>query len=187
MLNKNKENNKLNYKLVNVALLTLIAFLVYLSGNFWIRVLKIIIKIFLPFLFAFAIAYALYPFLEKMRRKGLPKWLGVSIIMVSIIALISLIIYLITTVMVGQIGGLFTNIVEFLDSLKNSNSTIHIAGFETSIESVLKEVFSNVSSHVQNGAISFINVSLSYIANLFMVIAGFIYFLIDMDKIINKV
>lgn len=183
MLNKNKENNKLNYKLVNVALLTLIAFLVYLSGNFWIRVLKIIIKIFLPFLFAFAIAYALYPFLEKMRRKGLPKWLGVSIIMVSIIALISLIIYLITTVMVGQIGGLFTNIVEFLDSLKNSNSTIHIAGFETSIESVLKEVFSNVSSHVQNGAISFINVSLSYIANLFMVIAGFIYFLIDMDKI----
>ena len=175
--------NKLNYKLVNIALIALIVFLVYLTGNLWMGILGIIVKIFLPFLFAFAIAYAVYPFLEKMKKKGLPKWLGVTIIMLSIAALIALIIYLVSTVLLGQIGGLFSNIMAFVDSLKSSSSSIQIAGFETSLESILKEIFNTISSHVSNGAISFINVSLSYIANIFMIVAGFIYFLIDMDKI----
>ena len=175
--------NKLNYKLVNLTLIALIAFLVYLTGDLWIGIIKIIFKIFLPFLFAFAIAYALYPFLEKMKRKGFPKWVGVTIIMTSIVALIALIIFLITTVLVGQIGSLFNNIIGFLDSMQKSNFSIKLAGFETSLESVLKDVFAAISSHVSNGAIRFLNVSVSYIANIFMVVAGFIYFLIDMDKI----
>ena len=175
--------NKINYKLVNLALIALIAFLVYLTGNLWIGIIKLIVKIFLPFLFAFAIAYAVYPFLEKMKKKGVPKWLGVTIIMTSIVALIALIIFLITTVLIGQIGSLFNNIIGFVDSMQKSNFSIKLAGFETSLEGVLKEVFATISSHFSNGAIKFLNVSLSYVANIFMVIAGFIYFLIDMEKI----
>ena len=135
MLNK----NKVNFKLVNFALIALVVFLVYLTGNLWMGIVGLIVKIFLPFLFAFAIAYAVYPFLEKMRKKGLPKWLGVTIIMVAITALIALIIFLITTVLVGQIGGLFSNIMGFVDSLQKSNFSIKLAGFETSVENVLKE------------------------------------------------
>lgn len=175
--------DKLNYKLVNIALIALIVFLVYLTGNLWTGILGIIIKIFLPFLFAFAIAYAVYPFLEKMRNKGLPKWLGVTIIMVAIALLIALIIFLVTTVLVGQIGSLFGNILGFFDSMQKSDFSIKLAGFETSLEGVLQDIFTGVSSHVSNGAIKFLNVSLSYIANIFMIVAGFIYFLIDMDKI----
>lgn len=177
------DKKKINYKLVNIALVALIVFLVYLTGNLWVGILKTIKNIFLPFLFAFAIAYALYPFLEKMRKKGLPKWLGVSIIMAVLAALIALIIYLITTVLVSQVGGLFKNIIEFVESLKDSGFSIKLGGFETSIESVLTNTFSNLNSHISNGAIRFLNISLSLVANIFMVVAGFIYFLIDMDKI----
>ena len=175
--------NKLNYKLVNIALIALIVFLVYLTGNLWIGIVGIIVKIFLPFLFAFAIAYAVYPFLEKMRKKGLPKWLGVSIIMAAITALAALVIFLVSTVLVGQIGSLFKNIIGFIDSMKESNFNITLGGYETSIEGVLKDSFASISSHISNGAIKFLNVSLSLLANIFMVVAGFIYFLIDMDKI----
>ena len=175
--------NKINYKLVNLALIALIAFLVYLTGNLWIGIIKLITKIFLPFLFAFAIAYAVYPFLEKMKKKGFPKWLGVTIIMAAIAALIALIIFLITTVLLGQVGSLFSGIIDFFDSLQKSNFSINLGGYETSLESVLKGVFSTFSSHVSNGAIKFLNVSLSLVANIFMVVAGFIYFLIDMEKI----
>ena len=177
------DKKKINYKLVNAALVVLIAFLVYLSGSFWLKIIKTLVKIFLPFLFAFAIAYALYPFLQKMRKKGLPKWMGISIIMLALLVLISLIIYLITTIMVNQVGGLFTNIIDFVESLKDSSMNIKLGGFETSIETVLTNTFSSLNSFVSNGAINLINVSLSVIANVFMVIAGFIYFLIDMDKI----
>ena len=36
--------NKINYKLVNLALIALIAFLVYLTGNLWIGIIKLITK-----------------------------------------------------------------------------------------------------------------------------------------------
>ena len=177
------DKKKINYKLVNAALVALIVFLVYLTGSLWRGILRTIKNIFLPFLFAFAIAYAVYPFLQKMRKKGLPKWLGVTIIMSAILALVTLVIYLISTVLLGQAGGLVGNLIKFLQSIEVSKFTINIAGFETSLENILKEVFNNLSSSVSSGAMSLINVSLSLVANLFMIIAGFIYFLIDMDKI----
>ena len=59
--------SKLNYKLINLALIAITIYFVYKTGNLWTGVTTKIVKIFLPFLFAFALAYALHPFLQKMR------------------------------------------------------------------------------------------------------------------------
>ena len=64
--------NKLDYKLVNLVLISLIVFLLYQTGNLWTGVIGKILEITLPFLFAFAIAYALYPFLQIMNEKKIP-------------------------------------------------------------------------------------------------------------------
>ena len=58
--------NKLDYKLINFALIALIAFLFYQAGSLLKEVLDKILDIVLPFLFAFAIAYAVYPTLKKI-------------------------------------------------------------------------------------------------------------------------
>ena len=63
--------NKLDYKLVNLALIVLIVFLLYQTGNLWIGVLSEFLHIILPFLFGFSIAYAIYPFLQKIEEKKL--------------------------------------------------------------------------------------------------------------------
>ena len=58
--------NNINYKLVNFALISLIIFLLYQTGNLWTGVISNFFKIMMPFIVAFVIAYALYPFLKYL-------------------------------------------------------------------------------------------------------------------------
>ena len=175
--------NKLDYKLVNFALITLIIFLLYQTGSLWTGVLNKVFEIAFPFLFAFAIAYALYPFLQKMEDKKIPKWLGITIIIGIILLLVSFIIYLITTVMLGQLSSLFQSIIEFINSLKNTTLDFNFAGLESSLTETFKRVLSNFGTYVSDGAINLIDSSVSFFSTLFIVFASFIYFLIDMKTI----
>lgn len=179
--------NKIDYKLVNISLIVLIVFLLYRTGNLWIGLTNKALQIVLPFLFAFALAYALYPFLQKMKSKNIPKWLGVSIIILLILALATLIVYLITTVMLGQLSSLFNSIIVFINSLQETSFDFNFAGLETSLTETFKTILTNLGTYVSDGAINIIDSSLGFLSKLFIVFAAFIYFLIDMDKIREEV
>lgn len=179
--------NKLNYKLVNVAIVVLIVFLLYQTGNLWMGVTNKILQIILPFLFAFAIAYALHPFLKKMQDKKIPKSLGVLIIITLILALASIVIYLITTVMWNQLSSLFNSIMAFINSIQESNFDINLAGLGTSLNDTFKTILANFGTYVSDGAINLIDSSIGLVSQVFIVFASFIYFLIDMDSIREEV
>lgn len=179
--------NKLDFKLINLALIALIVFLLYRTGNLWTGILGKIVQIILPFLFAFAFAYALYPFLQKMREKKIPKWLGVTIIIVLILALATLVIYLISTVMFGQLSSLFNNIIAFIESLQEKNFDFNFAGLETSLSDTFKTILSNFGTYVSDGAINLIDTSMALISKIFIIFAAFIYFLIDMEDIREEI
>ena len=179
--------NKLDYKLVNLALIALIVFLVYKTGNLWIGIVNKIVQIILPFLFAFALAYALYPFLQKMREKKFPKWLGVLIIIALMLIGIAFVVYLITTVMLGQLSSLFNSIIEFINSIQKHSFDFNLAGLETSLSDTFKEIISKFGTYVSDGAINLIDTSLSLFSKIFIGFASFIYFLIDMDKIREEI
>lgn len=179
--------NKLDYKLVNLALVALIVFLVYKTGNLWTGIVNKILQIFLPFLFAFALAYAMYPFLQKMREKKFPKWLGILIIISLILIGISIVVYLVTTVMLGQLSSLFNNIIEFVNSIQDNNLEFNLAGLETSLSDTFKTIISKFGTYVSDGAINLIDTSLSLLSKIFIGAASFIYFLIDMDKIREEI
>lgn len=179
--------NKIDFKLVNLALIALIVFLIYRTGNLWIGVLNKIVAIALPFLFAFAFAYAVYPFLQKMQEKKLPKWLGVTIIIFLILALATVVIYLISTVMFGQLSSLFNNIMTFIESLSEKNFDLNFAGLETSLEGIFKNILSNFGTYVSDGAINLIDSSLGLLSKIFIIFAAFIYFLIDMEDIREEI
>ena len=80
--------NKLDFKLINIALIAIICFFIYQSGDLWLGILDKILKIVLPLLAGFAIAYALYPILETLVKHKVPKGLGVGIIIITLIAII---------------------------------------------------------------------------------------------------
>ena len=179
--------DKLNYKLVNIAIVALIVFLLYQTGHLWMGVTDKILQIVLPFLFAFAIAYAVHPFLQKMMDKKIPKWLGIFIIVFIILGIASLVIYLIATVMLGQLSTFFNSIITFIGSLGETSFDFNFAGLETSLTDTFKTILTNLGTYVSDGAINIIDSSLGAISTIFIVFAAFIYFLIDMDKIREEI
>lgn len=179
--------NKIDYKLVNLALIVLIVFLLYRTGNLWIGITGKIVSIVLPFLFAFAIAYAVYPFLQKMQGRNIPKWLGITIILLALFGLMAIVIYLITTVMLGQLSSLFSSIIEFINSLQKAEFDFNFTGLESSLSDTFKTILTNFGTYVSDGAINLIDTSMGIISKLFISLASFIYFLIDMDKIREEV
>lgn len=179
--------SKLNYKLINLALIAITIYFVYKTGNLWIGVTSKIIKILIPFLFAFALAYAIHPFLQFMMKKKIPKWLGVLIIVLLILALIVFVIYIISTVLVGQLTSLFDNLIQFIKKISEYNFDINVVGLEKDLSSIFKEILSNLGTYVSNGAINIIGTSLNILSKFLIGAAAFVYFLIDMDKIRNGI
>jgi len=179
--------NKVNFKLVNIAIVVLIVFLLYQTGHLWMGITDKILQICLPFLFAFAMAYAVQPFLQKMIDKKIPKWLGIIIIIFVILSLASLVIYLITTVMISQMTSLFNNIIHFINSLGQTSFDFNLVGLETSLTDTFRTILTNLGTYVSDGAINIIDSSLGVISTIFIVFAAFIYFLIDMDKIREEI
>lgn len=177
--------NKLDYKLVNLVLIALIVFLIYKTGNLWMGVVGKAFQIITPFLFAFALAYAVHPFLKKMQAKKVPKWLGITIIVAIILALVAFIIYIITTVMIGQISSLFTSIISFIKNIQTRD--FNLSGLETTLVDTFKTVITDISKYVSNGAINILDSSIGVLSKMLIIFASFIYFLIDMDKIRKEV
>ena len=112
-------DKKINYKILNLTLIVLMIFFLYKTGNLWMGILFKIIDILLPFLFAFALAYALYPILQFMQKKHVPKGLGVLIIILALILLLAGLIYVVSTILVGQLSSLFGNILDFVKQLSS--------------------------------------------------------------------
>jgi len=95
-------------------------------------------------------------------------------------------LYLITPVFIEQTGNIFNGIITFVKEISLSNG----ANF-TTLQMQLSNVFNNTletfGTIVSNGAINIIGASLSIVSNFFIILAAFIYFMIDMDKIKNWV
>ena len=174
--------NKIDFKLINSALIVFIIYLIYQTKNFWLGILAITLKIIFPFFIAFVLAYALYPLVRKLTNKKVPKALSIFIVVFSIIFIMALLISLITPLLTSQTRSLFDGIVTFLKEL-SLNYNVNFRDIQDSLSVNFNNILEKLGTYISNGAISFISISLDYISKIFIVFALFIYFLADMDKI----
>ena len=79
--------NKVNFKLINIALVILIITLLYLCGGLWSVIISKILEILSPFLVAFVIAYALHPFVNKLVKLKIPEKLSISIVLIVVLSI----------------------------------------------------------------------------------------------------
>lgn len=177
------KKDRLDYKLVNVAILALIVYLMYHTGHLWIGIFNKIISIFMPFIIGFAVAYSVNPIVQKLKKKGIPRSLAIFIVILTLILLIIFMIYIISTTCVSQISTLFDSINAFITELSSHDWNINISGLQSAINDGFKDILNGITKYVSNGAINLLSSSIDFVGDFFIGAASFIYFLIDMDKI----
>ncbi len=174
--------NKLNYKLLNFLLLTGIVFLMYETGKLWMGVTNKFLSIIGPFLFAFAVAYALYPFLRYLESKKIPKSIAMFIVIGLVLGVLAITIGLIAPLLFEQLSSLFNSIIAFLKEL-SLDYDINIGPLQANLSEAFNDIIKSLSKYISDGAMNAIGVSLNAIS---MIVVGFsaaIYFLIDMKRI----
>ena len=178
--------NKLDFKLINIALIAVICFFIYQASPLWLGILDKILKILLPLFAGFVIAYALYPILEILVEKKIPKSLGIGIILLALIAIIVTIIILLIPLLSTQIVSLIDSLIIFIKDI-TTNFNIDLGNIGDTLFKTFNEIISNVGKYVSDGAVKTINASINVVSNVFIALASGIYFLIDMDKIREEV
>lgn len=174
---------KVDYKLVNLAILSLIVYLMYHTGHLWMGIMNKIISIVMPFLIGFAVAYAVYPLVQKLRKRNIPKGLAIFIIIFIMCALLIFMGYIISTTCVNQLSNLFDSIIKFVKEIGANNTKINISSLQNTLNDTFKNVVSGLTKYVSDGAINLVSSSISFIGKFLISTAAFIYFLIDMDRI----
>ncbi len=174
--------NKPDFKLINCALIVLIVFLIYRTGNLWLGCLSTVRKILVPFFLAFIVAYALYPFLQYLMKRKIPKALAVVIIIALIIGIIAFLGITVVPLLFGQLSSLFNGIIAFIKEI-SMKYDINFGPLQDTLSNGFNDIIMSLGKYVSNGAVNMIGVSMEYVSIAFIAFASAIYFLIDMDKI----
>ena len=174
--------NKINFKLINIALITVIIYFLYQTGNLWMGVTNKIYQIALPFLIAFVIAYAMYPFLKYLESKKIPKGIAIFLIVALLLGLVSFIIFLIVPLLFNQTVNLFNSAISFVKEI-SVEYDYNLGNIQDTLTNGLNDVVLNAGKYVSNGAINLINISLGFITKVFLCFTAAVYFLIDMESI----
>ena len=174
--------NKLNFKLINIALLVLIIFLLYQTSDLWIGLIMLLSKIIFPFLIAFAVAYALYPLAKFLENHKIPKKLSIFIVVALVVAIFVIALFMFFPLLFEQLGSLFNSIITFIKEI-SLEYDIDFGPLQNTLSESFNDIIKTLGKYLSDGAISVIGVSMNYLTIVFIAIASAIYFLIDMDKI----
>ena len=178
--------NKLDFKLINFALLTLIIFLLYQTSSLWIGIINTIYKVLLPFLIAFAVAYALHPLVKYLENNKISKKLSVFIVILLVSTVFGITLFIVFPLLFEQLGRLFSSIITFIKEI-SLEYDVDFGPLQNTLSESFNYIIKTLGKYISDGAISVIGVSVNYLTIAFISIASAIYFLIDMDKIRDSI
>ncbi len=174
--------DKLNYKLLNVLIFSVIVYLLILTFNVWGSIISKVIAIIIPFLIAFSIAYAFYPIVRKLKKKGLSNSLAVTIVAGSVIFVILLLILITVPLVYDQLILLSQSIGEVMSDL-STKFEINLGDFQTTINTVMDNLIQSVGKYLSDGTFNFVGKAVDFITSAVIILILSIYFLADMEKI----
>ena len=177
-------DKKVDYKLINILLIILIVSLIYFIKDLWLGIFGKIIEIILPFMVAFALSYAIYPYCKKLEDYGIPKWLAMGIIYFIIFGFLVIMGFTVIPLFYDQVVLFLSNISAFITDI-SSKFEIDLGVLQSSVSSISSNLLKNVGTYLSDGAINILNASINVITNLIIVIAVSVYLLWDMDNIRN--
>ncbi len=167
---------KLDYRLINITLMSLVLYLGIKSIDFWFFLISKIYNLLIPLIISFMIAYVLHPIFKEISKK-LNKKLAMIILIVLILLIVFLFINLIIRVSYDTLN-LISLILNFIKTFSFKYS-INLDFIENNLNYLFDYIFKNITNNI----VFTINFSLSFISSVVIVIISSFYFLYDMDNI----
>ena len=175
-----------NNKLLNILLLSLIVYVLYLMRDLWGGVYYKLIAILKPFIIGFALAYSVNPFLRWMQSKKIPKPLGITIIVLIVLAFITFVIWSIIPVFTTELGNLYKGLLEFTKDI-SSKFDVDLSGIQKTLKTSFAKLSKDMAKELPNQGVNILNTSINFASNFIISLVAFIYFMFDMNKIRSKV
>lgn len=174
---------QINYKYLNILLVLLIIYLLFLMRNLWTCALSKILSILTPFVIAFLIAYILYPILKFLESKKIPKVISVFLIVLMILLITGLTIYYVVPLFVNQLINLLSSLGEISKDIALKYN-IDTKLFSDAISKFSSKVINGIGTYITNGTVfGFLSKSVDYLTKIIIISIVSIYFLCDMSKI----
>ncbi len=180
------KESELDYKLVNLVLISLLIFLIYQTRSFWLGVVSVLKEILLPFLIAFIIAYVLNTLVTSLVNKKVPRCLAILVVIGLVLLIFGMLIYWIVPILTEEIGNMFNAIITFFKELSD-NSNFNFSMVQTELMKTFNDILTDLGSYISDGMVNIIGTSINVFSQILIIVAATIYFLIDMDKIRKKV
>lgn len=178
--------NKVDYKLINLALIAFIAYILYKTSNLWLGVVGKIFSVLSPLFIAFILAYVLHPYLKYLQSKNISKGLSMFIVIATVFVVLAIIIGIAAPVLFSQISSLFSGIMAFVKEM-SIKFDLDVGTLQTSLEGVFNSIITRLGEGVSNGAANIIGSSLGFLSLLLISFSIAIYILGDMDSIRKEV
>ncbi len=174
---------KINYKLINFAIIIIIFFFIIQTSEVWLNVLNIIKKITLPIIIAFVISYSLYPLVNLLKKKIKNNIISVILIIIIIFCIISILLYFSIPLIINQLISLSKSIIPFIEQLFLKTTFINISY----IEELLVKNINNFIFNLSNKPVELVIDSITLFTNFVLITILSIYFLFNMEKIKQKI
>lgn len=178
------KENKLNYRLINITALMLLLYITVTNIGTWYNIFGELIRIILPFIIAFAIAYSLTPGVKWLQNKGLPKWLSVTLITLIAILIITFILAATLPLLYEQLIALSKNFTK-ISSTISKKFDLNLGTVEGNIEDYLDLAIKNIGKFISDGTTDLVSKSIGALGNVIVGFVASIYFLAYMDNIRN--
>jgi predicted PurR-regulated permease PerM len=175
-------NNKLNYKIINVTALMLLLYIGFSNIGLWWGIITKCISVLAPFIIGFAFAYAFSPLVKLLERKGIKRSIALLIVIIGLLVLISIILGITLPIIYDQLSLCINMIVEILNNI-SLKFNINVGTMEIKITDYLNNALKDIGAIASSTTIGLLNKSFNFISKFIVGFVGFIYFMVDMDKI----
>lgn len=178
--------NKLNYKIINLSAMMLLLYISFSNIGLWWELLVKCTSIISPFIIGFAFAYAFTPLVKWLEKKGIKKLFSLLIVIFGIVIIIVGLLVITLPMLYDQLLLFMKMIMEVLNNI-NVKFDVNVGTIEIKITDYLNTALKDISEFNSSTAIDILNKSFSFLSKFIVGFVGFIYFLVDMEKIRNSI
>ncbi len=178
--------NRINYKLLNFLILMGLLYICVTNIGTWFQIISKIVNICLPFIIAFAIAYALHPLEKKLEEKGVRKSLAITFLVIMTLLIIVTLIAVTLPLVYQQLISFTSSFGAVIDEVSRKFN-LDLSNFESTAQDSLNQLIGSLGNILQKGTIDVVGKTVSILGQSVIVLVVTIYFLSYMDKIRSTV